>query len=184
MVPKISLRAVTSADEAWIVATNDSVIPAVSPLSQALFAQFVEEAAIFQKALLEGVPVAFIVALGGGLEYPSRNYQWFEDRFDDVVYVDRIVVAEGARGLGLGRRLYEDLAARQLAEAIACEVNIDPPNPRSMAFHRRLGFVEVGQQTTPDSKRVSMLRWELAPRAHEQAQHVPEHEGDGGEELE
>jgi predicted GNAT superfamily acetyltransferase len=31
---------------------------------------------------------------------------------------------------------------------VTCEVNLDPPNPRSLAFHERLGFREVGRQAT------------------------------------
>lgn len=161
MDSKVLIRAVAAADEDWIIGANDDAIPAVSPFPRRLFSQFVREAAAFRVAVLDDVPVAFIVALGGGLAYESLNYQWFEERFDDLVYVDRIVVSEGARGLGLGRRLYEDVAAMRLAAAIGCEVNIDPPNPRSMAFHHRLGFGEVGQHTTPDGKRVSLLRWNL-----------------------
>jgi uncharacterized protein len=30
---------------------------------------------------------------------------------------------------------------------VVCEVNIDPPNPASEAFHLALGFKEVGQAT-------------------------------------
>ena len=29
---------------------------------------------------------------------------------------------------------------------VAAEVNVDPPNPDSYAFHERLGFVEVGRR--------------------------------------
>ena len=59
------------------------------------------------------------------------------------VYVDRIVVAPSARGRGLARRLYDELI-RTATEAghdrVVCEVNLDPPNPQSDAFHAALGF--------------------------------------------
>jgi hypothetical protein len=32
---------------------------------------------------------------------------------------------------------------------IGCEVNSDPPNPASDAFHERLGFAEVGRAALP-----------------------------------
>jgi predicted GNAT superfamily acetyltransferase len=32
-------------------------------------------------------------------------------------------------------------------DRLVCEVNVDPPNPASDAFHGRLGFIEVGRQT-------------------------------------
>ena len=55
------------------------------------------------------------------------------------------------RGAGLGRVLYEhafDLARDAGFAEVTCEVNVAPPNPESMAFHFRMGFVEVGRQKT------------------------------------
>ena len=52
-----------------------------------------------------------------------------------------------ARGRGHARRLYDDLfqhALRGGHERVVCEVNRDPPNPASDAFHAALGFSEVG----------------------------------------
>jgi len=57
------------------------------------------------------------------------------------------VVAEAARGRGYARRLYAGLTEHALAaghDLIVCEVNSDPPNPASDAFHAALGFLEVG----------------------------------------
>ena len=57
------------------------------------------------------------------------------------------VFIDAARGRGLARRLYDDLfaAARAAGHArIVCEVNSDPPNPASDAFHAALVFVPVG----------------------------------------
>ena len=31
---------------------------------------------------------------------------------------------------------------------MTCEVNLEPPNPESLAFHDRLGFGRVGEQAT------------------------------------
>lgn len=79
--------------------------------------------------------------------YASPNYLWFRARYPRFVYVDRVVVAEAARGKGLARLLYADLFDAALAEGhnlIVCEVNADPPNPASDTFHASLGFEEVG----------------------------------------
>ncbi|TIO65190.1 MAG: GNAT family N-acetyltransferase, partial [Mesorhizobium sp.] len=48
---------------------------------------------------------------------------------------------------GHARRLYEDLfehVRRACHTIVTCEVNADPPNPTSDAFHAALGFGEVG----------------------------------------
>lgn len=41
---------------------------------------------------------------------------------------------------------------------VTCEVNIRPPNPESLAFHDRQGFVEVGTQETEDGRKTVSLR--------------------------
>ena len=80
-------------------------------------------------------------------DYDSPNYLWFRARYPRFVYVDRIVVAPAMRKRGLANRLYEDLfrvAKDASHDRVVCEVNSDPPNPASDAFHAALGFVEVG----------------------------------------
>ena len=97
----------------------------------------------------------FVIAFGPGSDYASENYRFFEDRAAENrrphLYVDRIVVASPFRGRRLGRALYSRVFAIARAEGrveVTCEVNLDPPNPGSLAFHGRLGFAEVGRQHT------------------------------------
>jgi predicted GNAT superfamily acetyltransferase len=91
-----------------------------------------------------------------GAQYDSPNFLWFRSRYPRFVYVDRIVVASSARGRGLARRLYDDLFKQAIAaghDRVVCEVNMQPPNPASDAFHAALGFVEVGTATIHDGNR-------------------------------
>jgi hypothetical protein len=90
---------------------------------------------------------AFLLAFDQSADYDSPNFLWFRERYPRFVYVDRIVVAASARGRGLARLLYDDLfdeAARRGHSRVVCEVNSEPPNPASDAFHRALGFSQVG----------------------------------------
>lgn len=90
---------------------------------------------------------AFLLAFDQAAQYDSPNFLWFRSRYPRFVYVDRIVVASTARGRGCARRLYDDLFERALGanhDRVVCEVNSQPPNPGSDAFHAALGFVEVG----------------------------------------
>jgi uncharacterized protein len=90
---------------------------------------------------------AFLIAFDQDARYDSPNFLWFHARYPRFVYIDRIAVAPSARGRGLAHRLYADLfdAARVAGHALVlCEVNSDPPNPASDAFHATLGFAEVG----------------------------------------
>jgi predicted GNAT superfamily acetyltransferase len=91
---------------------------------------------------------AFLIAFDQDADYGSPNFLWFKARYPHFVYVDRIVVAPEARGRGHARSLYNDLferATRAGHDVVVCEVNSDPPNPGSEAFHAALGFSHVGE---------------------------------------
>ena len=90
--------------------------------------------------------VAFLLVLSSNCGYDSVNYEWFDQRYDNFAYVDRIVVRDGFRGQGLGTILYEDLfawAINQKIRNIVCEYNVEPLNEASRKFHSALGFQEV-----------------------------------------
>lgn len=90
---------------------------------------------------------AFIMTFDQDADYDSPNFLWLKQRFPRFVYVDRVAVDEAARGRGHARRFYEDLfeqAKRANHKVVTCEVNAEPPNPASDAFHARLGFQEIG----------------------------------------
>ncbi|MCP5368197.1 MAG: GNAT family N-acetyltransferase [Hyphomicrobiales bacterium] len=126
-------------------------------------ARFADTADYFKVAEDGGAIAGFLIALTPGADYASPNFLWFRDRYAQFVYCDRILVAPAAKGRGLGRALYGDLAAFAAGRAprITCEVNLRPPNPESLAFHARLGFREVGrQQTEGGAKEVALMAWD------------------------
>ncbi|MEM1145615.1 MAG: GNAT family N-acetyltransferase [Pseudomonadota bacterium] len=93
----------------------------------------------------------FILAMGQSSAYDGVNFRWFADRYPSFLYVDRIVVARESKGRGIGAALYRDLfaqAAKMGVPVITCEINVEPPNPASLAFHERFGFREVGRASS------------------------------------
>jgi predicted GNAT superfamily acetyltransferase len=112
---------------------------------------------------------AMLIAFDQDADYDSPNFLWFRERLGRFIYVDRIVVAAGARGRGHARRLYAglfDLAVRSGHSRVVCEVNSTPPNPNSDALHAALGFTDLGAATSHDgSKTVRYLGLELTGRA-------------------
>jgi len=93
---------------------------------------------------------ALLIAFDQGTPYENENFAWFKALGRPFVYIDRVIVAEAARGLGIARLLYEDLfgaAMRAGHSRVVCEVNIEPPNPGSEAFHAAMGFSGVGEAT-------------------------------------
>ena len=119
-------------------------------------------------AVVDGNIVAFLLAMRDGAAYANDNFGWFSEHYPQFVYVDRIVVDAAASGLGVGRRLYENLFARSRAPGLgiaACEYNLVPPNPASKAFHDRFGFAEVGRQyVAGGSKLVSLQISDITER--------------------
>ena len=103
---------------------------------------------------------ALLIAFEQSAPYDSPNFHWFRDRYPHFVYIDRIIVANPARGTGLARALYSDLFAQARTAGhsmIACEVNFLPPNPGSDAFHAALGFTEAGRGSPSPDKKVRYL---------------------------
>lgn len=98
----------------------------------------------------------FLITFDQHADYDSPNFVWFQEKYDAFVYVDRIVVSAAARGRGIARTLYEAMMSAAQADGhsrIVCEVNIDPPNPGSDAFHDQMGFVEVGRAHLKDREK-------------------------------
>lgn len=106
-------------------------------------------------------PAAFLIAFDQSAPYVNQNFQFFQQRFEQFVYIDRVITASYARRRGLARKLYEDLFARARAaghSTVGCEVNLDPPNEASDAFHANLGFEEVGRSRLNNGKTVRYLQ--------------------------
>jgi predicted GNAT superfamily acetyltransferase len=119
----------------------------------------------------------FLLAFDQSAAYDSPNYLWFRQRYRRFVYVDRVVVAPAARGQGYAGLLYADLfdrAGRAGHDVVVCEVNRDPPNPASDAFHATQGFAEVGQATIHyGSKTVRYLARVIEPQAMQPTRRGP-----------
>ena len=88
----------------------------------------------FLVAVLDGEVVGY--ATSG----PYRPKPAYRHTRETTVYV-----AHAAQGLGVGRRLYDDLLGRCRADGVHLAVAaVALPNPGSLALHRACGFEEVG----------------------------------------
>ena len=157
--PIISLRRVEASDLDSVLQLNETVVPAVNSIGLAQMRWFAVNAAYFRVAMLDGFVAGFLVGMRPGTDYGSPNYRWFCSRYDEFGYIDRVVVAEDARRLGLATRLYLDFEASlpPTVDILACEVNIVPPNESSMRFHEDNGFRTVGTQTLENGRKTVAL---------------------------
>jgi len=157
ILPRTSLGAA-------LLALNNDHAQELSWLEPARLQHLVEQSFLARRI---GNLDAFLLAFDQSAQYDSPNFLWFRSRYPRFVYVDRIVVTSAARGRGHARTLYDDLFRHAVAaghERVVCEVNTQPPNPASDAFHAALGFVEVGTASVYDGSRtVRYLMRELRP---------------------
>lgn len=93
----------------------------------------------------------FCIVFAPGADYDSINYQWFSTHHPGSMYLDRVAFDARFHGQGLGTTMYAEVERIIAADhpgttEFTLEVNVDPPNVPSLAFHRKLGFNEVGRQ--------------------------------------
>jgi len=158
-----SLRPLLPHDSAQVLLLNNAAVPAVNALDAASLAALLAECSHAVAVTTDAEPehvLGFSIVFAADADYASENYRWFAERSREFLYVDRIVVAEAARGQGLGEVLYRSIftsAEAATAVVVFCEVNLEPPNPGSLAFHSRLGFAQIGRQSTKNDTVVVAL---------------------------
>lgn len=129
-----------------VLALNAASVQFTAPLDMNTLATLIGQSS-YARGICEPLQ-AFLIAMDEASSYDSVNYVWFRERYQRFLYIDRIVVDQAARGNGLGRALYADLfafAQDSGYDRVCCEVNFDPPNPTSDAFHKAQGFEETGR---------------------------------------
>ncbi|MET0147034.1 MAG: GNAT family N-acetyltransferase [Ilumatobacteraceae bacterium] len=166
----MAIRDLGQADLPAALALNNANVPAVSELDAPELARLTSLTSVALVADLDdGSFGGFCMVMPPGVDYASVNYRWFTDHaaglgHADFAYLDRIAVAPAARRRGVGRGFYARLvdALSGRASVLFCEVNVEPRNDISLAFHESVGFRSVGELDSPDgTKRVSLLALEL-----------------------
>ena len=153
------IRPLVTADLGVVLDLNASEVPKVGPVTAEALADLVTLSDLALVAVDGDRLAGMLIALAPGAAYGSPNYGFFERRGTDHLYVDRVAVAAHARRRGVASALYDAVEAHARATGrteVTCEVNVEPRNEGSLAFHAARGFVEVGQQDVGDH-RVAML---------------------------
>ncbi len=155
----IKFRAPTPEDTATIVALNEAVVAVTSPMDEARFQYLLELSDFCIVAEEEGAVIGFVLAMQNGAAYENANFEWFSERLNKFVYIDRIVIGEDGRGKGLGKLLYDQVSAAAKKDGrlvMAAEMDLVPPNEGSLSFHKKNGFLALGERTYDSGKVVSM----------------------------
>ena len=131
---------------------NVASVPGVGAETEASLAKWIDLSTCFVATDADDTPLGFITLIATGTTaYTSANLRWLESYSEQVaqslIYVDRIALLPDARGQRLGEALYRAAFDHfSGTDLIGCEVNIQPPNPGSHRFHKRLGFHQVGER--------------------------------------
>ena len=88
-----------------ILALNAESVRFLSPLDADRLAELYAQASVATVACCGTDVVAFLLAFAPRADYDSPNYRWFDARYDDFLYVDRVVVSSRMHRAGLGRLL-------------------------------------------------------------------------------
>lgn len=145
MSPRL-LRPITEADHEAVLALNARNVELLAPMDHARLVELATAAEVADVIDLDGTFAGFVLTFGTAADYDGENFAWFAGRFDDFSYLDRVVVHEDFRRRGLGSRVYDALESACTRRWFTLEVNLDPPNEPSLAFHRARGFAEVGRR--------------------------------------
>ena len=134
----------TPADFTEVLALNEESVKYLSPLSSGQLASLHRQAAFHRVVEAEGRVVAFILALRQGADYDSVNYQW----------VARTLCGVSGRSIAWSFPEMPTAMARARSctgncsntppgtgiPVVACEFDVEPPNPASERFRREVRF--------------------------------------------
>jgi predicted GNAT superfamily acetyltransferase len=141
------LRRISPADHPAVLGWNESNVSVLAPLDEPRLEELLGWVDLGCVIHREQQDVGFVLTFASGTAYDSENYRWFAKQYPAFYYLDRIVIDPSVRRAGMATRVYDEIEERAaaLAPVMCLEVNLDPPNEPSLAFHARRGYQEVGQ---------------------------------------
>ncbi|MGA3286114.1 MAG: GNAT family N-acetyltransferase [Bacteroidota bacterium] len=155
------IRDITVSDFNEVLEINERSVNYLSPLELERLEELLGQSKYSKVIEQDKQIAAFIIAFDQSSKYSSPNFLWFKERYKSFLYIDRIVVHENYRRMGLADNLYSDIfrfAKNMNYECITCEIDSRPPNVGSMKFHDKYEFIEVGTQWLYNGEKQVSLR--------------------------
>ena len=160
------LRELTEEDLGALLVLNNASTPAVNPLTLEELKSILFLSEKCWVVEIDRELAAAMIIIGPDQNYSSDNYTWLETQFSNYCYVDRIMVDENHKRKGFGNNLYRELekyAERKGAHMLLCEVNLEPPNPQSIAFHSQLDWEPFFEREHAPGKKVQYFKKNITP---------------------
>lgn len=160
------IRPLTPSDCEEVLRINAESQPGVAHLDRTEFERL---ASLQNEHLVMGGPknalVGYLLAFPSDTPYDGEEFISLTNTSPGpFIYIDQVAVSTDVRRTGAASRLYQatELAAqRRGIQVISCEVNLLPPNPGSLAFHRSKGFFQTGVMETQDGRTVALMSKQL-----------------------
>ena len=99
------IRKAAEDDYGEILKLNQKDVEMLSHLDRNMLLKMDELSELFDVVEMDGKIVAFVIAFSDGCEYWSDNYKWFDEKYSNFIYIDRIVIDENYRKCGLAAKL-------------------------------------------------------------------------------
>ncbi len=151
-----NITKIEPAHHAAILRLNARFVHWLAPMDAADLEDILSRTAYARRVGTDSSTQAVLFGYAHDVDYPEhKNLAWLRGHLDNFFYIDRVIIDADSHGQGLGRALYDDVAAFARARGhsvLACEVNTVPDNPGSHAFHLRLGFEVLGEQSYPEKR--------------------------------
>lgn len=154
----MQIRPLVESDYHAVLGLNEESVKALSPLAAANLEVHRRDAAHAVVCEVDSQVVGFALAYAPESTYESVNYRWHHKRFADFLYLDRIAISSAWRRRGIATAMYDELETYAAAHGrMVCEVNSEPPNPESLAFHTHRGYRPIGRLKQPDGHETVMM---------------------------
>ncbi len=144
-----------------ILRINEELVHFLSPLDIVKLREMNKELLLHKVVVEEENVLGFLMVFGKDADYDNENYIWFNERMENFMYIDRIVIPDEHQGKGIGKLFYEFVFGFGKAKGydfITCEIDINPPNKVSLDFHKKMGFEEKGRQALYGGKKEVSLQ--------------------------
>lgn len=157
----VRVRSFGPQDVAAVLRINALGRPGVAALGCEELGALQDAGAQILVAVVAGDVAGYLIAFDDDADYDGEEFRVFQRRLArPFVYVDQVAVDAAHARAGIASALYASLATARAhagAQRQCCEVNTEPPNPVSLAFHRQLGFRSLGSLRVTDGRTVDLL---------------------------
>jgi predicted GNAT superfamily acetyltransferase len=159
--PPLVTRDFTAGDAAGLLQVNAGSRPHVAQIDRAELERLLGLGAVVLIAAGAASVAGYLIAFADSAPYDGEEFRYFQRHLGGAfAYIDQVAVSTSMRRCGVARALYGAVSAHPRFPAPTrrcCEVNIHPPNPVSMEFHRRLGFERLADLGVSDGRVVALL---------------------------